>query len=142
MKKIFFLYSFCLLFLILFKFNFTFNDLKESILLFRESDYDKVNLVLFNTIKLQLNDLNYWSLTNLFANTIPFLIFGILLTLSFKINLFYEILIITVFVLFIEVNQLIFMIGTFDVDDIFLNVIFSFIGIVITKSIIKISNMI
>lgn len=129
MKKIFYLYVIILLFLILFKFKFTYTDILNSINVFRENNYNRVNLIAFKTIKTQINVLNYWSVTNLLANTLPFYILGLLYQVSFKNNLIQKILISFLFILFIEIIQLIFYIGIFDIDDLILNTSFIILGI-------------
>lgn len=125
-----------MIYLVLFKFNFTLDSIKESIDTFRGNDYQRVNFILFNSILMQLKLFNFWSMINLFSNTIPFLIYGFLFRLTLdKYNSIFCILNI-VFVLFLEFIQLYFVIGTFDIDDIFLNVLCIFFGVFLSAKLI------
>ncbi|MFI3252615.1 MAG: VanZ family protein [bacterium] len=130
---IFYIYTCIMFFLVLFKFNFTYERIKESIELFRVSDYKMVNLDFLSTIKMQINQKNNWAFLNLFGNTIPFIFYGILFVLSFDTSLIKSILINLFVVLLIEIIQLIFVIGTFDIDDIFLNLTSIILGIILIK---------
>lgn len=136
-KIIFLIYSIILVFCILFKFNLTIDDIKNEIFEFRSSDYKKVNLVFFNTIKTQLTLLNKWALINLAANTAPFSFYGFLFFYSFKLSFLKTFIINTIFILIIELLQLSFVIGSFDIDDLFLNVLFIMIGFIIANKVYK-----
>ncbi len=136
-KILFYIYTFFLIFFVLFKFNFTIEDLVQTIKNFREVNYKRINLEFLNSIKMQINILDRWAILNLFSNTIPFIIYGFLFGFSFDFNVVKSILINVIFVLFLELIQLIFVIGTFDIDDIFLNVLSIIIGIIFVKYTIK-----
>ncbi len=124
---------FILIFLVLFKFSFNITDIKETIEHFRNTNYQRTNYILFNTIKIQLSIINRWAVINLFANTIPFILYGILFELSFNMKLLTTIILTFLFILSIEFIQLYYVIGTFDVDDIFLNTLSILLGVFVIK---------
>ncbi len=136
-KVVFLVYLICLIFFVLFKFNFTIDDMRESIEHFRLIDYNRVNLKFLNSIKMQLNIMDRWAILNLFGNTIPFLIYGFLFSVTFKITLFKSFIINSSFILSLELIQLIFVIGTFDIDDIFLNLLSILLGFLFGKYVFK-----
>lgn len=137
-KIIFLIYTLMLIFCILFKFSLSFEDIKDQIIEFRSNDYNKINLVLFDTIRTQLSLLNKWAIINLIANTIPFLFYGILFFVAFDIKFIKMLLINFIFILSLEIIQLYFYIGTFDVDDILLNIAFIIIGFTTVNIVYKI----
>lgn len=101
------------------------------------SENYRYNLVLFKEIKRYLYNIEtigYWSVViNLLGNVVCFIPFGIILPVTsrkFK-KLYSVIFLMFLFSLFVELTQLLFKIGSFDVDDILLNVIGAFIGYVI-----------
>lgn len=132
-KIIFYIYTIILIFFVLFKFSFTINDLKDTIEQFREVEYQRVNLDFLNTIKMQVSILDRWAIINLLGNTIPFVIFGLLFYISFKCKIINLFLYSLIFIISLELIQLIFVIGTFDIDDIFLNSLSILIGLVFGK---------
>ena len=89
------------------------------------------NLVPFATLRIQLR---YWHATwarfNLLGNTLPFMPFGFLLPLSYrkKCSLWKVLLLGLLFVLFAEAVQFYTNLGSFDVDDIMLNMAAIFLG--------------
>ncbi len=132
-KIVFIIYTIVLVFLILFKFSFTIEDFKNTIEQFREVDYKRVNLDFLSTLKIQIDILDRWAIVNLLGNTIPFIVYGFLFINAFKINIFNAIIINLIFVLSLELIQFIFVIGTFDIDDIFLNNLSILIGVLFGK---------
>lgn len=89
------------------------------------------NLIPFKSIGEQLSHFSEgWARFNLLGNIIPFVPFGFLLpVVSEKINSFIKILFAGFgFLLFVEVFQFFTKLGSFDVDDIFLNMLGIFIG--------------
>jgi vanZ family protein len=89
------------------------------------------NLIPFKSIGEQLSHFSEgWARFNLLGNIIPFVPFGFLLpVVSEKINSFIKILFAGFgFLLFVEVFQFFTRLGSFDVDDIFLNMLGIFIG--------------
>ena len=101
------------------------------------SENYRYNLVLFKEIKRYLYNvetIGIWSvIINLLGNVIFFIPFGIILPItSRKFTKLYRVIFLMFgFSLFVELMQLIFKIGAFDVDDILLNVIGAFIGYMI-----------
>ncbi len=82
------------------------------------------NLIPFNSIGEQLSHFSEgWARFNLMGNVIPFIPFGVLLPMiSEKANSFIRVLFIGMgFVLFVEVFQFFTRLGSFDVDDVILN---------------------
>lgn len=137
MKYIFVIYTLLLIFFVLFKFNFTMYDLNNYIKNFREINYKRVNLEFLNSIKMQINILYRWAILNLLGNTIPFIIYGFLLKLTFNSSIYTAIFTSLFLVLLLELTQLIFVIGTFDVDDIFLNFLSILFGFLFGKYVFK-----
>ena len=89
------------------------------------------NLIPFKSIGEQLSHFSEgWARFNLLGNIRPFVPFGFLLpVVSEKINSFIKILFAGFgFLLFVEVFQFFTRLGSFDVDDIFLNMLGIFIG--------------
>ena len=89
------------------------------------------NLIPFKSIGEQLSHFSEgWARFNLLGNILPFVPFGFLLpVVSEKINSFIKILFAGFgFLLFVEVFQFFTRLGSFDVDDIFLNMLGIFIG--------------
>lgn len=136
LKIVFVVYNIFIIYFVLFKFNFTLDSIKESINTFRINDYQKVNFILFKSILMQLKLFNFWSVINLFANTIPFILYGVLFRLSVVKYNYIFIVLNVLFVLLIEFIQLFFVIGTFDIDDIFLNILCIYIGVFISSKLI------
>lgn len=132
----FVIYTIVLTYFVLFKFNFTINDLNDFINEFRSVNYKRVNLELFSSIKMQVNILDRWAILNLIANTVPFVILGLLYKYCFKTSLIKSIIISAIFILSLELIQLIFVIGTFDIDDILLNFISILIGVLFVEYVV------
>ena len=89
------------------------------------------NLVPFATIKIQLQHISEsWARFNLIGNTFPFLPFGFLLPMTSrkKCSVWKVLLLGAVFVLFAEAVQFYTNLGTFDVDDIILNLAAILVG--------------
>ena len=92
------------------------------------------NLIPFNSIGEQLSHFSEgWARFNLMGNVIPFIPFGVLLPMiSEKANSFIRVLFIGMgFVLFVEVFQFFTRLGSFDVDDVILNMFGILIGYLI-----------
>lgn len=92
------------------------------------------NLIPFNSIGEQLSHFSEgWARFNLIGNVIPFIPFGVLLPMiSEKANSFIRVLFIGMgFVLFVEVFQFFTRLGSFDVDDVILNMFGILIGYLI-----------
>lgn len=101
------------------------------------SDNYRYNLVLFKEINRYLTNIDNLGLSavllNLAGNVICFIPFGIILPFtSDKFKKFYKVMLMMfAFSLFVELLQLVFRIGAFDVDDIFLNLWGALIGYII-----------
>lgn len=101
------------------------------------SDTYRYNLVLFNEINRYVSNIDTIGIgsvvLNLVGNVVCFIPFGIILPLtSDKVRKWYKVtLLMVLFSFFVEVLQLVFRIGSFDVDDIFLNVWGAVIGYII-----------
>lgn len=94
------------------------------------------NLIPFRSISLQLAHISQgWARYNLLGNIVPFMPFGFLLPIVFdKINTFWKVIGVGFAVDFcIEVFQYITKIGSFDVDDIILNMSGIILGYLLMK---------
>lgn len=122
----------CLLFVIVVvKFNGSFEELENRIVMFSSEEARNYNLIPLRSIKIQLTHINeWWALKNILGNIIPFMPFGFLLPMVYnKINSFFKFFVSSIlFILFVEIFQLFTKIGSFDVDDIILNFIGSMCG--------------
>ena len=95
------------------------------------------NLIPFSSIGVQLNHFSEgWAIFNLLGNIIPFIPFGFLLPMiSHKATSLVNALFIGFwFILFVEIFQFFTRLGSFDVDDIILNLFGIFIGYLIIWS--------
>lgn len=72
----------------------------------------------------------WWALKNLLGNLLPFVPFGFLLPIAYpRIKAFFKVFVVGIFaVLFIEIFQYMTRLGSFDVDDIILNMVGVLIG--------------
>ncbi len=130
-KILFSIYILLIIFIVILKFEGTFDELFSRINQAKADNYRPVNLELFRTIKLQIRCLpSNWSVTNLVGNVILFVPFGILFPTAFKrLSNFFIVFFVGLFAIFaIETSQYIWYLGTFDVDDILLNAIGLVIG--------------
>lgn len=128
-KVIWWIYFVLLFGIVIIKFRGSFSEL----LIKMESTPFGTNykLIPFKSIGEQLSHFSEgWARFNLLGNIIPFVPFGFLLpVVSEKINSFIKILFAGFgFLLFVEVFQFFTRLGSFDVDDIFLNMLGIFIG--------------
>lgn len=93
-----------------------------------------LNLVPFKTIWAYTSDLGFGiALKNILGNIIPFVPMGFLIPMAFPFqrSLIKTMVSCLFLILSIEILQLIFYLGTFDVDDIILNSLSCFIGYMI-----------
>ena len=128
-KVLFWSYVLLLFLVVILKFTGSFRDL--LVRMQAEPYGETCNLVPFATIRVQLRHLSEgWAKFNLIGNTIPFLPFGFLLPLAYqkKYSLLKGLLVGLLFVLFAETVQFYTNLGTFDVDDIILNMAAIFVG--------------
>ncbi len=128
-KVLFWLYLIFLFLVVILKFTGSFQDLLARM---QAEPYGKThNLEPFATIKIQLRHLSEgWARFNLIGNTVPFVPFGFLLPMAWrkKCSVFKVLLCGLLFVLFAEAVQFYTNLGTFDVDDIILNMTAIFVG--------------
>lgn len=106
------------------KFNGSFTELCDKMV--STSFGTNYNIVPFKTIDLHIRYYSRsWAKLNLWGNLIPFVPYGFLLPIVYpKMNRFANVFLCgLVFVLFIEVFQFFTRLGTFDVDDIMLNMV-------------------
>ena len=144
-RKIFIIYCIILSISLLFKFDLSVNSIIERvnfIKMSREQGAWNCNLVPFRTIYSQLSRIKTIPIIvieNLAGNIDVFVPFGFLLPMGYEAVRKYlrTFLVGLVYILIIEVAQLICMLGAFDVDDIILNSIGISCGYVIFKMISK-----
>ena len=128
-KLLFWTYLLFLFVFVILKFTGSVQDLLDRM---AAEPYGKTyNLEPFATIKIQLRHWSEgWARFNLIGNTVAFVPFGFLLPLTYRkrCSLFAVLLLGLMFVLFAEALQLYTNLGTFDVDDIILNMSAIFLG--------------
>ena len=75
--------------------------------------------------KNQVEKVIWWALKNLLGNLLPFIPFGFLLPIAYPpIKAFFKVFLVGMFaVLFIEIFQYMTRLGSFDIDDIILNMV-------------------
>lgn len=134
----------CLLFIIVVvKFNGSFEELENRITMLSSEEAINYNLIPLRSIKTQLTHIKeWWALRNILGNIIPFMPFGFLLSMVYnKINSFFKCFVSSIlFILFVELFQLFTKTGSFDVDDIILNLAGSLCGylmFLLSKSLLK-----
>ena len=128
-KCIFWIYLLFLFLVVILKFTGSVQDLLARM---QAEPYGKTyNLQPFATLKIQLRHLSEgWARFNLIGNTVPFLPVGFLLPMAYRkcSSLFRVLLFGLLFVLLAEAVQFCTNLGTFDVDDIILNMAAIFLG--------------
>lgn len=133
-KIIFCIYIIFLFVFVVFKFTGSFTELQNTIRSTkwsREAGAWNYNLILFRSIKSQFFHFDsMWAMKNLVANIVAFIPLGFLIPIVFISNAkFYRtVLICLISILLIESMQFITMLGSFDVDDILLNLIGCILG--------------
>lgn len=127
-RIIFAIYIVLLSVMLLFKFQLSFDYISDkinSIKMNRELGVWNINLIPFKTICSQLEMLRaipVIAMKNILGNIMAFIPFGIFFPMSLKIPRYYKTFLAgTIYVLFIELTQFVFMLGAFDIDDIILN---------------------
>ena len=128
-KLLFWAYVLFLFLVVILKFTGSVQDLLDRM---QAEPYGKTyNLVPFATLRIQWKYWHEgWAMFNLLGNTLPFVPFGFLLPMAYrkKGSFFMVLLWGLLFVLFAESVQLYTNLGTFDVDDIILNMAAIFVG--------------
>ena len=108
------------------KFKGSFYVLSDRIRSYSSPDVINYNLIPFRSIHVQISRITqWWALKNLLGNIIPFAPFGFLLPITYrKCDSAIKVLSVgIVSILLIETFQFITKLGSFDVDDIILNMI-------------------
>ena len=141
LKIIWWIYIIMLFLLVVIKFHGSTSAIISRIERYSLPGSINYNLIPFRSISVQLESISEgWARYNLLGNIVPFMPFGFLLPIAFrKINLFWKVIGVGFVVdLSIEVFQYITKIGSFDVDDIILNMI----GIVLGYLLMRFTDMI
>ncbi|MGE7942672.1 VanZ family protein [Lysinibacillus xylanilyticus] len=129
-KSIFTIYLLILLIFVVFKFNGDVYSVINTI----QTNKDRgvgVNLIPFSTIGAYISDINdSVSIINILGNIIPFIPMGFIIPMAFpsQRNVFKTIISSLLLIFSIEILQFILFLGSFDIDDIILNLLSCFIG--------------
>lgn len=135
-KILFYIYiAFLILFVVL-KFDGSFEriiSLHNSIIENEKDGLRKLNLIPFRTMSPYLRDITEtFAFKNIAANIVIFIPLGLFISSKNPKNVFKALIICLGVILSIELIQLFFKIGFFDVDDIILNFIGSLLGVFIS----------
>lgn len=134
LKFIWWIYIILLFLIVIVKFKGSFAQLENKI---NATPFGaNCNIIPFDTVKMLIDYYSEgWARLNIFGNIIPFMPFGFFLPLAFrKMNKFRFVFICGLsFVLFAEIFQFFTRLGSFDIDDIFLNMIGIISGYLIMK---------
>ena len=139
-KIIFSIYILLVLNFIVIKFN---GDLQhvintiQSNMERRNQGESGANLVPFRTIETYISDLSFSvAFRNIFGNIIPFIPMGFLIPMAFpsQRNIIKTLISCFLLILSVEILQLILFLGSFDIDDIILNLLSCFIGFILFKA--------
>lgn len=129
-KSIFTIYILMLLIFVVFKFNGDVYSVIDTIRTNKDRGVG-VNLIPFSTIGAYISDINdSVSIINILGNIIPFIPMGFIIPMAFpsQRNVFKTIISSLLLIFSIEILQIIFYVGSFDIDDIILNLLSCFIG--------------
>lgn len=140
-KSIWWFYVVLLFLLAVVKFRGSVAELIDRVNSYCMDGATNYNLVPFRSIQNQVEHiLQGWALINLLGNIVPFIPFGFLLPISYrKINTFYKVFAVGfISIVFIELFQFMTKLGSFDVDDIILNVV----GVTLGYFMIRVFNRI
>ena len=135
-KTIFVVYLVLLFILVVIKFQGSFQELAERIASNREYPWS-ANLVPFASIRTQLGHMTqWWAVKNVVGNIVCFIPWGFLMPLAYpKVQKFWRTLGIALGgILAIEIFQLLTGLGSFDVDDIILNLLGVMCGFVLWRA--------
>lgn len=139
-KIVFWIYVILIILIVAIKFNGTFEEIIHRIDRFKylqkTENWMNYNLIPLKSIKMQLKYMNQtWAALNILANIILFIPYGFLLPFTYKKcrSFIKSISIIFFSILIIELFQLVTMLGSFDVDDIILNVFGASVGYILYK---------
>lgn len=126
LKIIWWMYIALLFVVVVVKFKGSFYELSDRVNSYSKQSSINYNLIPFRTMSTQNEYITqWWALKNLLGNIIPFIPFGFLLPVTYKkfssmIGVFFIGL---ASILLIEIFQFFTKLGSFDVDDIMLNMI-------------------
>lgn len=126
LKIIWWMYIALLFVFVVVKFKGSFYELSDRISSYSMQGSINYNLIPFRSMSTQIERITqWWALKNLLGNIIPFIPFGFLLPITYKkfslaLSVFFTGL---ASILLIEVFQFFTKLGSFDVDDIILNMI-------------------
>lgn len=136
-KVIFSIYILLVLNFIVIKFNgniqYVINTIQSNMIR-RNRGESFVNLVPFRTIGTYIGDLSFGiAFMNILGNIIPFIPMGFLIPMVFpsQRNIIKTMISCFLFILSIEIFQLVLFLGSFDIDDIILNLLSCFIGFIL-----------
>ncbi|MCM3358045.1 VanZ family protein [Psychrobacillus sp. MER TA 171] len=133
-KVLFTIYILLVLNFIVIKFNGNIQHLINTIQMNMErraQGESSANLVPFRTIKAYIDDISFGiAFINILGNIIPFIPLGFLIPAAIpsQRNIIKTMISCFLLILSIEILQLIFFLGSFDVDDVILNLLSCFIG--------------
>lgn len=136
LKIIWWIYIIALFLFVILKFNGSISRIITTIEHNSLPDSINYNLIPFRSISVQLERISEgWARYNLLGNIVPFIPFGFLLPLVFdKINTFWKVISVGFVVdLCFEVFQYLTKTGSFDVDDIILNMTGIILGYLLMK---------
>ena len=139
-KFLFSIYILLVLNFIVIKFNGDIQDVINTIqsnIIRRNQGESFANLVPFWTIETYVSDLSFSvAFMNIFGNIIPFIPMGFLLPMAFpsQRNIIKTMISCFLLILSVEILQLILFLGSFDIDDIILNLLSCFIGFILFKA--------
>ncbi|PPA70922.1 VanZ family protein [Jeotgalibacillus proteolyticus] len=136
-KICFLIYMVLLLNFVVIKFNGNINELIDTIQSnkqWREQGEAAINLVPFRTFDIYINNINSgFAYKNILGNIIPFIPMGFLIPAAFfsKMKILKTLFSCFVVICSIEIVQLTLYLGSFDIDDIILNLLSCIIGILL-----------
>lgn len=128
---IWWVYIVLLLVVVVIKFRGSFGELRDKINSYSMDSSVNYNLIPFRSIGSQILYISQgWALKNILGNLVAFIPFGFLLPITYKkVNTYIKVYIVGVLsIVSMESLQLITKLGSFDVDDIILNMVGLSIG--------------
>ena len=139
-KVLFYIYIVLVVNFIVIKFNGNLQHVMNTIqsnMERRSQGESFTNLVPFWTIETYISDLSFSvAFMNVFGNIVPFIPMGFLLPMAFpsQRNIIKTMISCFLLILSVEILQLILFLGSFDIDDIILNLLSCFIGFILFKA--------
>lgn len=104
----------------------------DLILRNRAAGYYNINLTPFKSIRAYITPSQGINYINILGNTLPFVLLGVLTAISSNKKSMIKLLLFNIFLILIfEILQFVTCIGVFDIDDIMLNSISCYIGIIV-----------